>query len=648
MLKGALGRPLPRRVVTRIAGVTGGNPFFALELARSLAGRAFTDDAVALPDNLRALVAARIAGLPPSVRLALLAVAASRVPTVTAVAAGTASSDTAALRALEQAEAARIVRVEATGVRFAHPLFAAGVYAAARSSQRLRVHARLAAFVDEPEERARHLALASTGPDAELARVLDEAAELARCRGAPEAAAELVEEAHRLTPPRLIADARRRAIHAADYHFHAGELTRARALLDDVLRHEHAGRLRAEALRLLAEIHYHQWSMPEAIRLFEEAIGHAGTDLRLRSSAEGYLAFASVALGRFAGAEPHARRALTLAEQLRDEPAMAQALAVSVIVDYLLGRGLDELRLQQALAMEDEQRQTSVETRPSLIAGAIMLYEGRLNRSRELLLALHQRVLQRGEDSDLLFVAIYLVWADCLRGDLATAASYAEQAIDSAERVGMDLGRCWALAFGALQAAYAGDIETTRARAEQSLNLVAATGFSIISIWARWALAILALSPGDPRCADTALAPLTATLEAIGIEEPIRCMFLADHIEALIGLGELDRAQRLTDMLEQAGRRLDRGWVLHQCGRCRALLLAAHGDIDTAARVVDAALDIGRGWSTAWSTRARCWPARRSSAAAGTVPPPRSGASWPSRSSSRPAPDSGPGRFATN
>jgi DNA-binding CsgD family transcriptional regulator len=594
ILKAELGMQLPRRVVVRIERVAAGNPFFALELARTLGDRPMTGNNVPLTENLRDLVATRVAGLPRSVQTVLLAVAALRAPTVAAVAAATAGSAAATLGALEQAQAAGIVTLDQPAVRFVHPLFSAGVYESAPRASRRRVHRRLAAFVDEPEERARHLALAAPGPDAALAAALDEAADSARARGAPETAAELVEAARRLTPAHLFGDARRRAVRAAEYHFHAGELDRARQLLDDVLGQEPTGLLRADALRLLAEIHYHRWSMPEAIRMFEAALEHADTDLRLRSLVERHLAFVTHATGDFVGAAAHALSALTLAEQLGDEPGMAEALAVSLITDYLLGRGLDEVRLERALAMEDQHAQAIVDMRPTHIAGHLMLYEGRLNRARELFGELRQRVLDRGEDSDLPYVSVTLAWAECLGGDLAAATAHVDEAMESAERVGTAVGLCWALAFGAAQSAYAGDVQATHDRAEQSLDLAATTGMMTVTIWSRWALAVLALSRGDAAAADAALKPLTVLVEMTGIEEPIRCMFLSDHIEALIGLGQLDRAQRLTDMLEQAGRHHQRGWVLHQACRCRALLLAARGDVESAALAAADALLIGQ------------------------------------------------------
>ena len=51
------------------------------------------------------------------------------------------------------------------------------------------------------ERRARHLALATSTPDATIADVVERAAEAAAARGAPDAAALLAAEAERLTPP---------------------------------------------------------------------------------------------------------------------------------------------------------------------------------------------------------------------------------------------------------------------------------------------------------------------------------------------------------------------------------------------------------------------------------------------------------------
>jgi DNA-binding CsgD family transcriptional regulator len=106
---------------------------------------------------------------------------------------------------------------------------------------------------------------------------------------------------------------------------------------------------------------------------------------------------------------------------------------------------------------------------------------------------------------------------------------------------------------------------------------------------------VLALSLDDPQAADAALAPLAAPFEQEEVPDPIRPFFLPDEIEALIGLGRLDPAERLLTNFEAAARRLRRGWALMMAARCRALLLAARGDLDDASGTMGEALTLCEG-----------------------------------------------------
>ena len=97
-----------------------------------------------------------------------------------------------------------------------------------------------------------------------IAGMLDDAAQHAESRGAPEAAAALEEQATRLTPTVRSQEADHRAVRAADHHFRAGNITRSRELIDSVLTACPAGPLRASLLLRLATIHYHQSGWPLA------------------------------------------------------------------------------------------------------------------------------------------------------------------------------------------------------------------------------------------------------------------------------------------------------------------------------------------------------------------------------------------------
>jgi hypothetical protein len=87
-----------------------------------------------------------------------------------------------------------------------------------------------------------------------------------------------------LTPTEDLLDIERRTVQAAEYRFHAGELRPARKLLAAVLSQGSAGRVRADALRLLGEIRYHEDSFPEAMLLFREALEHVGDGPRIDSA----------------------------------------------------------------------------------------------------------------------------------------------------------------------------------------------------------------------------------------------------------------------------------------------------------------------------------------------------------------------------
>lgn len=97
---------------------------------------------------------------------------------------------------------------------------------------------------------------------------------------------------------------------------------------------------------------------------------------------------------------------------------------------------------------------------------------------------------------------------------------------------------------------------------------------------------------GDHAAAWRASRALTEAVEQRGIAEPVVFMFLPDALEALVGLGELDRAEALLDVFERRARELDRGWALATSGRCRGLLLAARGDLSGAAATLDRTLEI--------------------------------------------------------
>lgn len=163
LIRGRLGLALSRPAIGRVAEASGGNPFFALELARAF-GRTGVElesqQPVPIPGSLSTLLGARVDRLPAHVRQVLLVVALAGRPTAELVASAHGDRDEA-LAALELAAGEGVVALEGSRVRFGHPLFASVCHDQAPIWRRQAVHRALAEVVGDPEERARHLALAA-------------------------------------------------------------------------------------------------------------------------------------------------------------------------------------------------------------------------------------------------------------------------------------------------------------------------------------------------------------------------------------------------------------------------------------------------------------------------------------------------------
>jgi ATP/maltotriose-dependent transcriptional regulator MalT len=515
----------------------------------------------------------------------LLAAAALADPTVEAIQLAVRVDPQEAVRLIEHAERAGLVHLDGHRVRFAHPLLASGVYAAAPPAERRAMHRLLATIVLDLEERARHLALGAVRADQQTATALDEAAVRVRDRGAPASAAELLDLAIRLG-----ADTPERRIRSAQYHFDAGDPARARVTLEDVVATLAPGRTRAEALRLLATVRLHDDSYREAARCLQQALAEAGSDLWLRVRILVELLFVLVNLGRIPDALHLIGDTVADAEQLDDPDLLGKALASSVMIRFLSGQGLDAPVLRRSLDLEDLSVPTPVMLRPTLISSLLLGWTGELDQARERLLALRRRCLERGEESDLMFGAFHAVIVECWRGDLAEAHLLAEDTLERALHLGTDVPRAVALSTKATVAAYAGRAEEARRAATEALEIFERGSCLAVTVWPMVTLGFVEVSVGNFDAAVATLGPLVAAASAMGYGEPTAAPFAADAAEALIGVGRLDEAAALVDQLEHNGRRLDRAWALALGARCRSLLLAAQGDLDAAALAAERAL----------------------------------------------------------
>src|SRR4029079_5780583 len=90
--------------------------------------------------------------------------------------------------------------------------------------------------------------------------------------------------------------------------------------------------------------------------------------------------------------------------------------------------------------------------------------------------------------------------------------------------------------------------------------------------------------------ADAYLSRAVELERAMGVREPAYFRVVPDEVEALVALGRLDDAEALLAPFEAAGRTLDRAWTIATGARCRALVLAARGDLAGASAAADEAI----------------------------------------------------------
>ena len=579
---------IPSRPVLRhVHELSAGNPFFALELGRAVqSGALHLEPGERLPVTLDTLVGARLTGLAPATRRGLAVAAAIRQPTVALVEAVTGAGT------LAEAERAEVVAVRDGVVRFAHPLLASAAYAASDTASRRELHLAIAARMTEPEERARHLALAATGPDEDVASALEDAARRAEARGAPAAAADLLERAVRLTPHEAPEDACRRTLDAAFAVFRSGDSRRAREMLDGLLGAMERGPERARALVRLSIVRGYDDDLRAAEALLREAIDEAPADDELVASARNQLAGILFRLReRLGEAVEHA----TAAARSADMGIVAEGLAIRLLAEAALGRNEARTTLDEMLALEDQREHARVMTQPLFQAAFAWLWWDELDRALAAFERLRARAVELGDEGSLAYVLVMGAQIHCVRGDVQSAIRCADEGYALTEQTGQATVGAYVLALRAIADAIAGDVDQGRERAERSLAIAERTNGRPAEHFARAALGLLELSAGRPAQASAALEPLVDFLRAEQITEPGTARVLGDQIEALIALGKLDAAAELLGWYAANAERLGRRSALATAARCRGLLAGARRDVDGAVAELGGALALHEG-----------------------------------------------------
>lgn len=572
LLRSRLDLRLDSSAMSRVTTASGGNPLFALELGRALARHNATlppDEPVPVPRRLRDLLADRLAALTADLRPMLLMLAAG----------GPAPDVSEADEALKAGVLARGVDGK---LGFSHPLLSELLYADATDAQRRAAHARIANLTDDPVRHARHRALASIEPDADLAMALDKAAEVARHRGAHAMAAELSRLAADRTPSDRV-HAARRLLDAARSDYAAGLFAQTRVDCERALLDADAeGRVTARLLLVDLD--------PDsdlAHGLLSEAAGDAAGHPYLAARVHLYRADVAMRAGDLSGCLADLKQAEALGAE---EPEL--------LMQIFCVRAPIELFTDGPRAMCTYQQGVRIASGRPLTEAAVYLRAG---------LAVAQ--LRQGSVSD----AIRSL--ELLRGEVEQAGRLHElgdvlHVLTSAyERA----GRCQqAYVTGRAGARLREDLEPNPGRALLLRGIAELNGGTAVNAAEAFDAAIAALESGhmteslayavgllgrtryllgDMDAAAALFGRSRALLDSIGYGDPALFLLDADLVEAFARTGDAERARLALADARARARRPDRAVIQLGLDRAAAVLESVTGNARSAATFLYEALD---------------------------------------------------------
>ena len=362
------GRSLTPPQLDRLARLSAGNPYYALELA------AGGDPELAVPESLAAVLRTRLQSLSGTAR-------------ATGLSAATLGRFEAGIDAqgLDELRAAGVVAVRSGSVSFAHPLLASTLLDMHTSEERRAAHLALADALDDPDERALHLGHGTETASETVAMELETSAGRVDGRGAPETAAVLAERAAALTPPSDVAGTTRRLLKAADLYQAAGEgRDHVLPLLEHLAGSLPAGPDRARALIRLGWLGAQMDTMPmsESVAYQERALTEAADTADVVTAAHASLARLRGIGGDYRAALRHAELAVEAGSPAEANLMFPSPSGELGIARFFAGEGLDEPLFEAGIARESTAgRAAEPYQSPLLQLGLALLYTGDLTRA---------------------------------------------------------------------------------------------------------------------------------------------------------------------------------------------------------------------------------------------------------------------------
>ncbi|WP_327632930.1 LuxR C-terminal-related transcriptional regulator [Kribbella sp. NBC_00482] len=564
-----------------------GNPLAIIELAPllshdQLTGRDPLPDPLPMGGEVERLYAARAAGLSPGAQQLLLLAATADTAGLDLVL-GASSALGIDAGSLQEAEASGLISAGQGAVVFKHPLVRSAIQQQSTFQQRQRGHLAMAALLDDDanaDRRAWHLARAATGPDEELAVLLEASADRAMARGGAVSAVDRWQWAAEFS--RSDADRARRILCAAQIAVQAGQPERARQLLASEAPLLLDAPARASSRALLGAIEMRHGSPEAAYQLLLQA----AKDLAAHDppAALDSLVLAGEA-ATFLGDPRLTHEVSSLATSLRETGAMVDGSVVDLLVGLsklFEGDWSDGSRI---LAGVIDESAVSAEYDDVLRSGRAAMYLGRLGQAR----TLYARAVSQARDSSsagqLAPMLDRLAYIELLLGRLPDAEVHGLEGLRLADELSLDAG-VGHVSMATLYA-YRGQQSECRNQVRLAMELADSRQLKMVGAGGQAALGLLELGAGR---LDEALAALESVGSSTNGHPGILRWATPDLVEAAVRSGRPEACASAMERLQAWADASGLPAPVAALARCRGLLASGNeavGYFEDALRIDD-------------------------------------------------------------
>jgi DNA-binding CsgD family transcriptional regulator len=557
----------------RFLSEASGNPLALVELPR---GERIADalDAPWLPltERLERAFSSRLPELTNVTRILLFVAAENDGPSLHEIlrAGEVMLGERVEVDALAPAISAKLIGIDATEVRFRHPLVRSAMHQAADLATRQRIHAALASIIhDQLDRRLWHRAAATIGPDDELAAEHDLMAARAQRRGAVGIAIEVLEVAARLSST---AKARsERLLRAAELAADLGQPEQLERLLRlaDV---EEADQLTSARIGWCREISQPPMvndpaKIPALIGFAAQAQAAGAKDLAIN------LLWRAAQHCWWSNAGGAVRAdILAAASRLELTEADPRLVAITAYAEPLRRGGDISVKLRK----HSGKKSGDPDVARTLGSAANVI--GAFDLGVSFLTASSAALRDQGRLSDLARVLFAQAWAEMEVGDWMGAMREAEESVRFAEETGGTLWIAAATIVKAKLAGMQGNLEQSEAHAAQAERLVLSIGASFLLAMLQIARGISAIGAGRHWEAYEHLRRLFAPADP-AFNASLQFFGLADFVEAGVYSGNTEAARGVIDEMVRVSAPQPVPWVETMLFYGKALL-ADHEDAE--------------------------------------------------------------------